>query len=333
MTDFAALVAEAQKLIDAQAAADAAILAADAVADAAALKANELAIAALQASNAALQTQFDAYKASHPDPVVVEPPPPPPPPVEPPPVTSDFWEGIKAASGVPAGTVLTPYTGPQTITAAGAVIDGKTINRTLLIRAGNVTIKNCKITVNDNWGIDAEGAKNPTIQNCTITGPGKSGNGNSAILGAGTFLRNNCSLFSNGITLMNGASTAKGNYIHDLAAAGEPHNDGFSVQGGQNGVLIEDNVVLANDTSDIIICDDFGSVDNVRVNHNYLGGTPGINVYSVARHSADKGWHVKGVSITNNVIVKGFYDYFTIENSTTTLSGNVTPDGKPIAGA
>jgi hypothetical protein len=34
-------------------------------------------------------------------------------------------------AGVPAGTVLTTYTGPMTITTDGTVIDGKIINGTL----------------------------------------------------------------------------------------------------------------------------------------------------------------------------------------------------------
>lgn len=49
-------------------------------------------------------------------------------------------------TGVPAGTALTPYTGPCTITAANTVIDAKTINCDLVIRAANVKITRSKIT-------------------------------------------------------------------------------------------------------------------------------------------------------------------------------------------
>ena len=41
-------------------------------------------------------------------------------------------------TGVPVGTVLTPYTGPCTITVANTVIDSKIISCELLIRANNV---------------------------------------------------------------------------------------------------------------------------------------------------------------------------------------------------
>jgi len=61
---------------------------------------------------------------------------------------SDPWGGCwpdASTTGVPAGTVLTTYTGPCTITTANTVIDRKTVNCALLIRAGNVQITNSKI--------------------------------------------------------------------------------------------------------------------------------------------------------------------------------------------
>jgi hypothetical protein len=48
-------------------------------------------------------------------------------------------------TGVPAGTVLTAYTGPCSITTANTVIDSKTVNCGIDVRAANVTIKNSKI--------------------------------------------------------------------------------------------------------------------------------------------------------------------------------------------
>jgi hypothetical protein len=57
-------------------------------------------------------------------------------------------------TGVPAGTTLSAYTGPCTITAAGTVIDSKTVNCPLAIQAANVTIRNSK--VNGNIAIDTD---------------------------------------------------------------------------------------------------------------------------------------------------------------------------------
>ena len=47
-----------------------------------------------------------------------------------------------------------------------------------------------------------------------------------------------------GIQLCDGAATIKDNYIHDLAdTEPNPHFDGITVLGGQDGVLIEHNTI------------------------------------------------------------------------------------------
>ncbi|HTJ39023.1 MAG TPA: PKD domain-containing protein [Dactylosporangium sp.] len=54
------------------------------------------------------------------------------------------WPG-PTNTGVPAGTTLTTYTGPCTITADDTVIDSQTVNCDLIIRASNVTITKSKV--------------------------------------------------------------------------------------------------------------------------------------------------------------------------------------------
>lgn len=49
-------------------------------------------------------------------------------------------------TGVPAGTALTAYSGPSTITTAGTVIDAKQISGGLEIRAADVTVSRSSIT-------------------------------------------------------------------------------------------------------------------------------------------------------------------------------------------
>ena len=39
-------------------------------------------------------------------------------------------------------------------------------------------------------------------------------------------------------------------------------------------MLIEDNTVIARDTSDVFIKNDFGPINNVRVNHNCFWAIP-----------------------------------------------------------
>ena len=59
-----------------------------------------------------------------------------------------------ATTGVPAGTRLTAYEGPSTITTDGTVIDGKTITGTIVVTAKDVTIRNSLIR----GGVDLDGA-------------------------------------------------------------------------------------------------------------------------------------------------------------------------------
>jgi parallel beta-helix repeat protein len=228
--------------------------------------------------------------------------------------------GFPNATNTGATGTLTAYTGPMTVSGDGVVIENKIINGSLRVTGDNVVIKNCTITYNTWWGIDADGAKNITIQDCTIIGPGNSADSNAGILGAGTFLRNDISKSENGIVLLDGASTVKGNYVHDLQdGSSDPHYDGISVQGGQNGVLIEGNTVLGRDTSDIFIKNDFGPISNVTVKGNYLAGNPGYTIYVDANAS---GGPITGVSIIDNYVQKGFYGYYSIEKSSPVVSGN-----------
>ena len=227
----------------------------------------------------------------------------------------------ETTAGVPAGTNLTPYDGPMTITKDGTVIDGKTISGGIVVSASDVVIKNSVIQYDSAWGINAEHANNITVQNSRIVGPGSSGDSNSGILGSGNFIGNDLSASENGITLTDGGSVVKGNYIHDLQDGGSgPHYDGISVQGGQNGVLIQGNTIVGRDTSDIFIKDDFGPINDITVNHNLLLGSPGYDVYVDGRGG---GGAITNVSITDNYVQEGFYGTYAVQNSSPTISGNV----------
>lgn len=58
--------------------------------------------------------------------------------------TPPTWPGPDT-TGVPAGTTLTAYTGPCTITVAGTVIANKVVNCTISVRAPNLLIINSRI--------------------------------------------------------------------------------------------------------------------------------------------------------------------------------------------
>ena len=238
-------------------------------------------------------------------------------------------------TGVPSGTTLTAYTGPMTITTAGTVIEDKIINGGLDITGANVTIRNCIITYNDFFGIDDYGnGVNLTVENCTIIGPGYNGDSPAAIscdVGGGTFVGNDISGAEHGIALGPGSGVVKDNYIHDGGSnKADPHIGGISLKGGQDNVLIEGNtVILGSDaTSDIFLQNNFGPISNVTINHNYLAGDPGYDLYVEGRLN---GGPVTNVSITNNVIVDGHYGDYSIVDADPTFSNNFTyPPGTTV---
>lgn len=82
-----------------------------------------------------------------------------------------------STTGVPAGTTLTNYTGSCSITVNNTVIDSKTLNCTVEIRAQNVTIRNSQITgsieIYTDEGIFTGGSANNSllIEDSRIIGP------------------------------------------------------------------------------------------------------------------------------------------------------------------
>lgn len=89
-------------------------------------------------------------------------------------VVPDGWP-TQATTGVPAGTVLTPYTGPMTITTDNTVIDGKMINGSLGIRAANVTIRNSYLVGSVDTGDIGTAPYSLLIEDCELYQPSQSG--------------------------------------------------------------------------------------------------------------------------------------------------------------
>jgi hypothetical protein len=168
-------------------------------------------------------------------------------------------------TGVPAGTSLTDYTGPLTITTDGTVIDGKAVYGDLRIQARNVTIRNSylhcgkDIPAGNTGCVDANSAKvfNLTVENTTINPDYPSYYRDGIVGHEFTSRRNHITRTNDGLGIFNRPGgpaqanvTAEGNYIHDLthwnydpAHSDGTHNDGIQIQGGENIVIRGNNVV------------------------------------------------------------------------------------------
>jgi hypothetical protein len=170
-------------------------------------------------------------------------------------------------TGVPAGTTLTNYTGPLTITTDGTVIDSKAVYGDLKIQARNVIIRNSYLHCGSNVPggntgcVDANSANvyNLLITNNTIKPDHPSYYRDGIVGHEFTARKNHITRSNDGIGIFNrpGGSvnanvTVEGNYIHDLtrwsndpAHADGTHNDGIEVQGGTN-ISIKGNTVVAS---------------------------------------------------------------------------------------
>ena len=170
-------------------------------------------------------------------------------------------------TGVPAGTTLTTYTGPLTITLDGTVIDKKAVYGDLKIAARNVVVRNSYLHCGTNnpsgnsGCIDANSANvyNLQVFNNTIK-PDRPSYYRDGIVGHEFTARyNHITRTNDGIGIFNrpGGSlnanvTVENNYIHDLthwsydpAHSDGTHNDAIQVQGGQN-ITIRYNTVIGS---------------------------------------------------------------------------------------
>lgn len=224
-----------------------------------------------------------------------------------PPPPSFVWPDA-TNTGVQPGITLTTYTGNYTITASGTTIENKRLNDWLDIKNGatNITIRNCEWTGGAPWAIRCnEAGPNILIEYCTIRG-------GSGIRGTGVALRGtirNCKItnYENGIVLEDGTNlTVTGNYVADLYNPTEAHPDGIAMHGGQNGVLVENNHVVACGTSAIYVKADFAACQNVTVNHNKCHNMAGEVYVAAIFEDGDTQYGPNiGVRITNNIVERG----------------------------
>lgn len=237
-------------------------------------------------------------------------------------------------TGVPEGTALAAYTGPVNI-PNGTVIEGRRITKTVF-PGMDVIFRKCHFQVPAPFAIDSNGQnKRLTVEDCTFVGPGYSMPNNAAIAGSGTFLRNNISKYSNGMTLNTGKSVIKGNFIHTPESGGsDPHYDGIEVYGGQTDLVVEGNTILCTDTSGVYLSDNYGAIPNARIVNNYIATQPGRSkVASPIKLYGKHGGGVPNCLIEGNHIERGYYGWYIDADPsvTPTVRGNVDAvTGKPI---
>jgi hypothetical protein len=232
-------------------------------------------------------------------------------------------DGFPGASdtGVPAGTTLTPYTGPCTITVANTVIDARTIACDLDIRAAGVVISRSRVNGVVSLDTDQAAAVNwsYTLEDSEVD----AGDRQIYAVGYGnmTVLRSNVHGGQASVQCGEKAvsCTVQDSWLHGqaLPADAEWHLDGFKSDGGGPIVLRHNTIACdhppstTNDeggcTGDIGLLPDFAAISNAQVENNYLAA--GVDVFSYCAYGGDSASkpypHADHVVFSGNVFARG----------------------------
>jgi hypothetical protein len=220
--------------------------------------------------------------------------------------------GASCASLAPSGSI--------TVTADGAVVEGKNISGSITVHASNVTIRNDCVTSSGIYPVRLVSGSNLTVADTTITGTG--GGCARAVEPAGgsaTMDRLNISGCEDGVQMYD-HDVLENSYIHDLAFTGGSHNDGVQQNGGRDDVVKHNTIFNPhNQTSCVNFTTDFGPVSGITITGNLLNGG-NYTVYSRSGGNGDP----TGVRVTGNHF--GGADVFGLlsADGSVAWSGNVT---------
>jgi len=235
-----------------------------------------------------------------------------------------------STTGVPAGTTLTSYTGPCTITTANTVIDAKTVNCApdgMTVRAANLVIRNSMITGLIRLDTDRDGAAGWSVSvtdtevDATEVQLGRDllrqhhrHQGQRARRGDRGAVR--------GVQPTSGGDLTpdcivRDSYLHGqgIPVDAQWHLGGFLTEGGDNHVILDHNYVICNApvyppdggcTGDINLLGHFGIIHDITINNNKLGATPNLS-YCTFGGSGLAGFGPENHDIvyTNNVFERG----------------------------
>jgi hypothetical protein len=221
-------------------------------------------------------------------------------------------------TGVPAGTKLSNYGGPCTITSDGTVVDSKTVNcSTFEVRARNVVIRKSKINgivVTTERNVFSFTLEDSEVNAGTVQ---RSAVGSTNI----TIVRSNIHGGQTSVTCAANC-TIRDSYLHGqkLPAGSDWHLGGFlandtGTNGRTNATLTHNTIVCDNPgtsagggcSGDVNLFADFGPVSYITVQDNLFGANDGIS-YCVYGGSTSGKAHTGGVSnivFVNNTFRRG----------------------------
>jgi hypothetical protein len=192
---------------------------------------------------------------------------------------------------VPAGTALTAYTGPSTISTPNTVISGKTMG-CIRVTAPGVVIRNSKLSCAGLVVTSADGDYSGTPLLLEDSEIDCKNAGGTAIGDANvTARRLNIHHCENGFD-MNQNITVEHSYIHDMYNGGSAHTDGIQLASGhfENGQLVR------------------GSL-NITIRHNTIYGMGADGSFGTSAIISNSGGDTN-ILIENNLMAGGAYTLY-----------------------
>jgi len=209
-----------------------------------------------------------------------------------------------SSTGVPAGTTLTAYTGPLTITTAGTVIDAKDITGALVIRAKGVTIRNSKIHDDPRAvaGVYVEDSGSATITDSEIY------NFQVGITYSNwTAVRVDLHDLSFDGVKIGSNVRLQDSWVHSPKPSADAHWDGGQVQAGVTDTVIQGNYIdvgAGDANSALFLTPDLGpsTAGPLTVKDNWLDG----GNFTLAVLDGDGGkYYISAITVTGNRIGRG----------------------------
>lgn len=232
--------------------------------------------------------------------------------------TGTCWPGPNN-TGVPIGTILTTYTGPNTIRVANTVIHSKIINCTdFNIQAANVVIKNSKVNCHIWLDMDLPGSSgwSLTVEDSEVD----AGAVNLPAIGTAnlTVIRSNIRGGLNGLQcdVPMQFCVLKDSWIHGQYQYPnvDTHLGGFLSNGGTNISLVHNSVfcdaevnnVGGGCTGDINFIPNFAAITGALIQHNLLGANLGSSYCTYAgEKSSSSTPHSHNIVYQDNVFQRG----------------------------
>ncbi len=213
-------------------------------------------------------------------------------------------------TGVPSGTILTPYDGPMTIAKAGTTIDSKVILGRLVIAANDITLTRSKLVGNidsDRQGVDV------TIVDSEIDG----GQSSAPAIGYNNITLRRVNVYGSRVSVLCGSNCLiEDSWLHGqyLSPGSNWHVNGYVSNGGSN-VVVRHNTIACEpqDNSNGGGCTgpgasfgDFEPLRNITYDGNlFVAGPGGFCLHAGHNPSKPYGKDPTGIVVKNNIFQRG----------------------------